>query len=234
MSTTTVDDARRGEAARGPGVAPDLRLVTQSRPVETPTLRVLDTGQTLLLVAEVTTVGRGPGVDLSLDDPSVSPLHAELVRRGRRVYVDDLGLSRTGTRVNGKAVARRLLADGDVLGFGDARVRLTGLAQEGHDTVTPPRRVRDLPDLTPRELDVLTALCAPAQSALAFVSPATVTEIARALVVTEAAVKQHLGKLYLKFRIGEGPERRARLANEVLQSGLVRAGAHVPLTEAGA
>ena len=232
--STTVDDARRREATRGSGAATDLRLVTQGRAPETPTLRVLDTGQTVLLVAEVTTVGRGPGVDVSLDDPSVAPLHAELVRRGRRVYVDDLGLSATGTRVNGKAVARRLLADGDLLGFGNARARVTGLRQESDDTVTPPRRGRDLPDLTPRELDVLTALCAPAQSALAFVSPATVTEMARHLVVTEAAVKQHLGKLYLKFRIGEGPDRRARLANEVLQSGLVRAGAVVPVTGAGA
>jgi len=41
-------------------------------------------------------------------------------------------------------------------------------------------------------------------------------------VVTEAAVKQHLLRLYQKFRIPEGPNRRVRLANEVVALGLVR------------
>jgi hypothetical protein len=41
-------------------------------------------------------------------------------------------------------------------------------------------------------------------------------------VVTEAAVKQHLLRLYVKFRIAEGVNRRARLANEVISSGIVR------------
>ena len=42
-------------------------------------------------------------------------------------------------------------------------------------------------------------------------------EIATALVVTEAAVKQHLLRLYEKFGIhGEGERRRVRLANEAM------------------
>jgi len=41
-------------------------------------------------------------------------------------------------------------------------------------------------------------------------------------VVTEAAVKQHLLRLYQKFRIAEGVNRRARLANEVISAGVVR------------
>jgi len=40
--------------------------------------------------------------------------------------------------------------------------------------------------------------------------------------VTEAAVKQHLLRLYQKFRVPEGPNRRTRLANEVVALGLVR------------
>jgi len=37
-------------------------------------------------------------------------------------------------------------------------------------------------------------------------------------VVTEAAVKKHLARLYDKFRIyGEGETRRLRLANEVIR-----------------
>ncbi len=40
--------------------------------------------------------------------------------------------------------------------------------------------------------------------------------------MTEAAVKQHLLRLYQKFRIQEGMNRRTRLANEVVALGLVR------------
>ncbi|NED49673.1 forkhead-associated protein, partial [Micromonospora aurantiaca] len=36
------------------------------------------------------------------------------------------------------------------------------------------------------------------------------------------AVKQHLLRLYQKFRIPEGANRRTRLANEVIAMGLVR------------
>ena len=42
------------------------------------------------------------------------------------------------------------------------------------------------------------------------------------LVVTEAAVKQHLLRLYTKLKIPEGPNRRIRLANEVIGLGLAK------------
>ena len=79
------------------------------------------------------------------------------------------------------------------------------------------------PRLTPRERDVLTALCAPiVHEENVFTEPATVQEIAERLVVTEAAVKQHLLRLYDKFEIWEGTRRRVRLANEGLRLGIVR------------
>jgi hypothetical protein len=169
----------------------------------------------------VTTIGRGAGVDVRLADPSVSRLHAEIVRRGPYAYVADLGLSRNGTRVNGRLVARRVLEDGDVLSFGTARCRVGGIAREDIAAEVELRRSAS-PELTRRELDVLTSLCRPALSDEAFVAPATAREIAADLVVTEAAVKQHLLRLYQKFRIPEGPNRRVRLANEVIALGLVR------------
>ncbi len=69
---------------------------------------------------------------------------------------------------------------------------------------------------------MLVSLCRPALSDDAFVAPATAREIATDLVVTEAAVKQHLLRLYQKFRISGGLNRRIRLANEVVALGLVR------------
>jgi FHA domain len=189
--------------------------------VDTPFLRIEDSGELIPLRGEVTTVGRGQGTDIHLDDPSVSRLHAELVRRGRYVYVVDLGLSRNGTRVNGRPVARRVLDDGDVLSFGAARCRIGGLPREEIAEEADLRRSAT-PELTRRETDVLTSLCRPALSDEAFAMPATAHEIAADLVVTEAAVKQHLLRLYQKFRVPEGPNRRIRLANEVVALGLVK------------
>jgi FHA domain-containing protein len=197
--------------------------------MEMPYLHIEESGQEIALAAEVTTVGRGQGVDIRLDDPSVSRLHAELVRRGPYVYVMDLGLSHNGTRVNGRPIARRLLAEGDVLSFGAARCRIFGLPAEEMSADSGMRRSA-APEVTRRELDVLTALCRPALSDEAFATPATAAEIASDLVVTEAAVKQHLLRLYQKFKIVEGVNRRTRLANEVVALGLVRP---MPLADVG-
>jgi len=190
--------------------------------VDAPFLSVEDTGEIFVLGSDVTTVGRGDGIDVALTDPTVSRLHAELVRRGPYLYVSDLGLSSNGTRVNGRPVGRRLLADGDVVAFGAARCRVSGLELKDTDEPAADLRRGNAPDLTRRESEVLTALCRPALSQEAFVAPATAREIADELVVTEAAVKQHLLRLYSKFRIPEGVGRRARLANEVISAGVVR------------
>ncbi len=80
------------------------------------------------------------------------------------------------------------------------------------------------PDLTRRERDVLVALCRPALEGDLFTEPASVRDIAAALVVTEAAVKQHLINLYYKFGIGEtGERRRVTLAREAFRRGAITA-----------
>jgi predicted component of type VI protein secretion system len=193
----------------------------EERFMDGPYIRVEDSGLMTPLREDVTTIGRGRSVDIHLTDPSVSRLHAEIIRRGPYAYVTDLGLSRNGTRVNGRLVARRVLEDGDVLSFGSARCRVFGIVAEEFSAEVELRRPA-APELTRRELDVVTSLCRPALSDEAFVAPATAREIAADLVVTEAAVKQHLLRLYQKFRIPEGPNRRVRLANEVVALGLVR------------
>ncbi|HYZ56644.1 MAG TPA: FHA domain-containing protein [Streptosporangiaceae bacterium] len=193
--------------------------------MDMPYIRIEDNGNIVPLAGEVTTVGRGRAVDVRLDDPSVSLLHAEIIRRGPYAYVADLGLSRNGTRVNGRPVARRVLGDGDVLSFGAARCRVGGLPHEDLPAESELRRPA-VPEVTRRELDVIAALCRPALSDDAFVTPATAREIAAELVVTEAAVKQHLLRLYQKFRIPGGLNRRIRLANEVVALGLVKSAHH--------
>jgi hypothetical protein len=189
--------------------------------METPHIRIESTGAVIRLRPDVTTIGRGKSVDIHLDHLTVSKLHAEIIRRGPYAYVSDLGLSRHGTRVNGKVVAQRLLENGDVLSFGTQRCRIGGLCEEEVPPESEQRRSA-MPELTRREVDVVAALCKPALCADAFVAPATARDIAADLVVTEAAVKQHLLRLYQKLKIAEGPNRRVRLANEVVARGLVR------------
>jgi pSer/pThr/pTyr-binding forkhead associated (FHA) protein len=50
--------------------------------MEGPFIRIEDTGMLVALREDVTTIGRGDAVDVRLSDPSVSRLHAEIVRRG--------------------------------------------------------------------------------------------------------------------------------------------------------
>jgi hypothetical protein len=188
--------------------------------LEDPYIQVTDTGAIVPLRPDITTIGRGNHVDIRLTDPSVSLLHAEIIRRGPYTYVSDLGLSRNGTRVNGRLVARRVLCDGDALAFGSARCKIAGI--EADELAETEIARSSAPELTRRELDVITSLCRPAMSDDAFVTPATAREIAADLVVTEAAVKQHLLRLYSKLRISEGQNRRIRLANEVVALGLAR------------
>lgn len=184
-------------------------------------LRVEETGETFPVGEGTTTVGRGEGIDIPLVDTSVSRLHAELVRHGPHVYVSDLGLSTNGTRVNGRPIGRRVLEEGDVISFGLVRTRVGGISAASENETMELRKIV-APDLTRRELEVLTSLCRPALRQDAFVAPATARDVADELVVTEAAVKQHLLRLYQKFRIPEGVNRRARLANEVIAAGVVR------------
>jgi hypothetical protein len=169
-------------------------------------------------------VGRVAGNELQLEHPSVSKIHAALVmNREGTLLVADTG-STNGTFINGRRISygeARQIEDGDVVSFGAARCRMGGIPREDVDPDVELRRAV-APDLTRREVDVLTSLCRPALSDEAFVAPATAREIATDLVVTEAAVKQHLLRLYQKFRIPEGANRRTRLANEVIALGLVR------------
>lgn len=84
----------------------------------------------------------------------------------------------------------------------------------------PVSAVRPIPELTRRERDVLAALCRPLASDRPVAMPAATREIAAELVVTEAAVKQHLLNLYDKFDVAAGLEsRRIALAREAVLRG---------------
>src|ERR1700759_344322 len=97
---------------------------------DTPYIRIEENGELVPLAAEGTPVGRGRAAHFRLGAQSVSGLRAEMAPPGPYAYVAALGLSRNGTRVNGRPVARRVLEDGDVLAFGAVRCRVGGQVSE--------------------------------------------------------------------------------------------------------
>jgi DNA-binding CsgD family transcriptional regulator len=173
------------------------------------------------LQADRTTVGHAPENDISLaDDPTASRLHAILERFQAGWCVTDLGSS-NGTWVNGERIwSSRRLSHRDEIRIGQTRLIFRDPSRaDGRETEaeTGP------PSLTARERDVLVALCRPLLDRDMFTEPASTRTIAEELVITQAAVKQHLANLYDKFSIGDDQQhRRTRLANEALRSGAVR------------
>ena len=166
------------------------------------------------------TVGKAAENDIALtDDPTASHLHAILERFPAGWCVTDLGSS-NGTTVNGERIwSSRRLRPGDEIRVGHSRLifrdPLTAAATQTEAEDTPP-------SLTIRERDVLIALCRPLLDRDMFTEPASTRTIADELVITQAAVKQHLINLYDKFDVpATDSNRRARLANEALRRGAV-------------
>ncbi|GIF63837.1 hypothetical protein Ais01nite_18720 [Asanoa ishikariensis] len=161
------------------------------------------------------TLGSADSNDLAVPtDRRLSRLHAVFERYPAGWSVRDLG-SRNGTFVNGQRVwHERVLADGDEIRAGGSRFVLrSGRVPKAQATEAG----APAPELTNRERDVLVQLCRPLLAGAMFTEPASSREIAAALVVTEAAVKQHLLRLYDKFGIVvDGEKRRVRLANEAM------------------
>ena len=70
-------------------------------------------------------IGRAAENEVSVDDGSISTFHAEIHAENGRHVLKDLG-STNGVRVNGERVHEAVLADGDVLRFGNHRARYQG------------------------------------------------------------------------------------------------------------
>jgi FHA domain len=167
------------------------------------------------------TVGTLASNDVVVDADGVSRVHAVFERFGDAWCVRDLG-SRNGTFVNGgRIIGERALHSGDEIVLGRLRLLFRGPAGRGTETAA----IAHPPPLTPRERDVLLALCRPLLTGDAFTEPASIRAIAAELVVSEAAVKQHLSRLYVKFDVGaHGERRRVQLANAAVARGAVKLG----------
>ena len=179
------------------------------------------------LDSERLTVGTLDSNELAVDGDGVSRVHAVLERFGDTWTVRDLG-SRNGTFVNGgRIIGEHALHPGDEILLGRLRLLFHGPAR-GAETAA----IASPPPLTPRERDVLLALCRPLLTGDAFTEPASTRAIAAELVVSEAAVKQHLSRLYDKFDLSTQDERRrVQLANAAVARGAVKLGDLRPTTD---
>lgn len=169
------------------------------------------------------TIGRRPENDVVLEwDTEVSRVHAEIERVGGQWTLLDDGLSRNGSFVNGvRASGRQRLRDGDELTIGETLIVFCApVAGDSDSTVL--RGERPVPELTTMQRKVLLALCRPYRDD-AFASPATNRSIADEVFLSVDAVKSHLRALFQAFALDKLPqnEKRARLATEALQQGLV-------------
>jgi DNA-binding CsgD family transcriptional regulator len=166
------------------------------------------------------TIGYSASNDVPLSfDRTVSHVHAVIERVAERWCIRDLG-SRNGTFVNGDRIwGEQPVKPDDEIRIGTVRFVARGDAMDEVEEATV--GVEAGPDLTRREREVLLALCRPMVSGDVFREPASIRQIASELVVTAAAVKQHLVRLYDKFGIFEREGRRARLANEAIRRGAV-------------
>lgn len=75
---------------------------------------------------EISYLGRGHENDIIVDEPSVSRVHARIIRKGSQYFVEDLG-SRNGTWVKGNVIAKGKeieAQEGCLITLGDVLIRL--------------------------------------------------------------------------------------------------------------
>ncbi|WP_347487927.1 DUF3662 and FHA domain-containing protein [Desulfoscipio sp. XC116] len=75
-------------------------------------------GKKFVLAVNQAVIGRGEICDICLPDSSISRRHAALSRTGRKFVIQDRS-STNGTYVNGVRVAKKELADGDIIKMGN-------------------------------------------------------------------------------------------------------------------
>lgn len=155
--------------------------------------------EVLALEAERVTVGKAASNDIPIcSDDTVSRLHAVLERFAAGWCIRDLD-SHNGTWVNERRVlGEQRLHSGDEIRVGSTRLVFRVEGPSRAETAT--QAAEAAPVLTLRERDVLVALCQPLFGGDLFTEPASIRQIAEQLVVTEAAIKQHLLHLYGKFQ----------------------------------
>lgn len=165
------------------------------------------------------TIGRRSTCDVALPwDIEVSRLHAELVRLGADLVVQDEGLSHNGTFVNGERVrGRRRIHPGDTITVGATAIEVCGVERSTSVRTRDAHANARAPDLTPAQRRVLDALARPMREDR-HAAPAPNKRIADELHLSLDTVKGTLSALYERYGLTSIPqnEKRAALALRAL------------------
>lgn len=116
------DESPAAQAAVEPSAPPPAP--PQPAPASTPraSLELVDQAGQMVPLPNQAVIGRMPGCDVQLDDPSVSRRHARISKATNGWLVEDLG-STNGVMVNGTSVDREYLRGGEDLELGNVRLR---------------------------------------------------------------------------------------------------------------
>ena len=213
-----------------PKSAPELKAQIEAEREGRPFLVFRDAAgeQVLAVIDSATTelwVGRSEVAGVRLDwDESVSTLHARVEVVGEECVIEDDGLSRNGSFLNGDRIqGRRRLRDGDMLRFGRTVVIYRAPAEASFEMTAEAGEMLPAASVSPAQRRVLVALCRPFKGATGFATPATNGQIAEELHLSVDAVKTHLRALFEKFEVEALPQNRKRVAlvEKALQSGLI-------------
>ena len=210
-----------------PRTAPELQQVIYAEREGKPFIyyRDAEDQQVILVLSEGSpvSVGRSESSGIVLDfDQSVSGVHAILSPIGDSWVIEDDGLSRNGTYLNGLRLrGQQRLRDRDWIRFGETTVVYRSPSDEAASETRAASEEISV-TVTGAQKRVLVALCRPMLRDDASV-PATTAQIADELVVSPETVKSHLRELFVRFELAdvESREKRHVLAQKAIQSGTV-------------
>jgi pSer/pThr/pTyr-binding forkhead associated (FHA) protein len=207
--------------------AETLRTIIEAERAGAPFLIVEPAeGQTIVhrLRAETVLIGRASRCDVVVADGRVSRGHLRIQPRPGGWVVDDDGLARNGTWVNGhRLIGPRRLTDKDVVTLGASTLTFRAPRPETlvDSTIVDAGLLSSI-RMTPAQRRVLVALSRPCIGD-GFAAPATNHVIAEELFLSIDTVKAHLRALFEQFAIGDLPNnaKRARLVETALNLGVL-------------
>ena len=172
------------------------------------------------LTKDRTTLGRRPYNDVVIDNLAVSGEHAVILMHGSEVTLEDLN-STNGTYVNGKAIKKQVLQNGDSIEVGKYKIKFVG--DGAADNFDKTMVVRAPRPATPAPAPAPAAVASVAEAATAGVATASikvlsgaaagrqvpltkvVTTIGKPAVAVAAITKRHHGYVVHHVEGGGSP-----------------------------